>query len=167
MPPRASPATTVPSISAGRPSSARRSLDLACAQQVPDARRRHALHQRHRADVEVEPSQELEVAGPSSAEAEVRARHDDVGADRKQHALDELLRPELRELEVELDHQRLVDPGLGEELEAPFERRQQLDAVAQSNARVRVEGDHCRRLAGRNRSVEHPPVAAVHPVEGA
>src|SRR4029453_4876570 len=140
-------------------------LDLPGAKQVADARRRDPLDQRHGADVETEPVQELEVTGPSAAEAEVRPSDDDLGAYREQHALDELLRPELRDLEVEVDHQRLDDSRLPEELEAPFERRQQLDAVAEGDAGVRVERDHGRRLPGRDRSVEDPAMTAMDPVE--
>ena len=60
----------------------------------------------------------------------------------------------------------VLDPGLGEQLEPPLERRQQLDAVAERDPRMRVEGDDRRRRPGGERGVEHPPVPEVDAVEG-
>ena len=167
MPPRASPATTVPAISGGRPSS------LAARSTSPP-------RSRSRIRVEETPStsgtglaskprplEQREIACTATAEAEVRAGDDHLGADRAQDALGERLRRELRQLEVEVDDERLLDPGLGEQLEPPLERHQQLDAVAERLARVRVEGDHRRRPSGGERGVEHAPVAEVDAVEGA
>ena len=54
---------------------------------------------------------------PASAEAEVRSGNDHLGTDRPQHRLDELLREEPRQLEVELDHERLLDACLRDQLE--------------------------------------------------
>ena len=44
----------------------------------------------------------------------------------------------------------VLDAGLGEQLEPPLERREQLDAVAEHEPRVRVERDDRRREPGRD-----------------
>ena len=73
---------------------------------------------------------------------------------RAQNALGELLGLLLLELVRELEHERLLDPGLLEELQAPLERREQLDAVAEHEARMRIERDRggdepaCRQRLG-------------------
>ena len=103
---------------------------------------------------------------PAAAEAEVRAGDDDLRPDRPQDPLRELLRLELGELEVEVDDERLLDPGLAEQLEPALERRQQLDVVAERDARMRVEGDDRRRRPGGTRGVEHAAMAEVDAVEG-
>ena len=60
-----------------------------------------------------------------AAEAEARARDDDLGADRGEVRLGELLRRERRDLGRELDDERLLDAELGEQLEPALERREQ------------------------------------------
>src|SRR5439155_4828753 len=102
-------------------------LDLPRPQVLPDLRRRDVLEQRDRARLEAEVAEEREVASALAAETEVGARDDDLGADRPQVALRELLGLECREFERELDDERLADAGVGEQLQAPLQGRQQLD----------------------------------------
>src|SRR5207244_9022819 len=90
----------------------RRPLDLARAQEVADAARRDSLRKRHRARVDAEPSEQVEIARPPAAEAEVGARDHDLCPDRPQHRIEELLRLELREFEIELDYNRFSGPRL-------------------------------------------------------
>ena len=67
---------------------------------------------------------------------------------------------------VELDHERFRDPRLSDQLQAPFQRRQQLDLVPERDARVRLEGDGRREEARGLGGGEHGPVAEVDAVEG-
>ena len=69
------------------------------------------------------------------------------------------------ELEIELDHEHVLDAGVGEQLEAPLERRQQLDAVAERRPGMRVEGDDRRPPSRGEQRVENAAVAEVQPVE--
>ena len=79
-----------------------------------------------------------------------------LGAERPQHRVGELARAQLGQLEVEGDDERLLDPGLAEQLEPALERRQELDAVAERDAWMRVERDDRRRRRRRpERGVEH------------
>ena len=56
--------------------------------------------------------------------------------------------------------------GLVEQLEAPFEGREQLDPVAEHEPRMRPEGDDRRQAAPAARAVsEHLTMATVHAVE--
>ena len=112
-----------------------------------------------------QPAQEVDVAPPPRAEAEVLAGDDYLCADRAQVVGDELLRLSARELLGELDDEDLVRAGLLEELEAPLERRQQLDVVAEHEPRVRVEREDGRAQPGLPQRVDHPQVAAVDAVE--
>ena len=77
----------------------------------------------------------------------------------------EVLRLLLRDLERELEHRRLGDAELGEQLEPPLERRDQLDEVSEHDPRVRVERERPDRQTGRERLLDHPPVPEVHSVE--
>ena len=166
VPPRASPATTVPTTSAGRPSSpAARSTSPARSSSRIRVDETPSTSGTARAS-KPRPREPLEVARPAAAEAEVRARDHHLRPDRSQDPLGERLRLELGQLEVEVDDERLLDPRLAEQLEAPFERRQQLDAVAERHARMRVEGDDRRRRPGRERGLEDPPMPEVDAVEG-
>src|SRR6185503_2943396 len=150
----------------GRPAEHRgRALDLAGAEEVADPRRRDALDERHRPRVEAEAAQLLEVARTTLAEAEVRAGDDHFAPDRPQDPLGEGLRRELGELEIEVHDERLLDAGLREQLQPPFERDEQLDAVAERDPRVRVEGDRGRRRPRRTCGVENAPMADVDAVE--
>ena len=82
-----------------------------------------------------EPLEEREVARPPHAEAEVGPRDDGLHAGRTQVALGELLRRQLLELGCEGGDEDVAHAGVAEELDAPFERRQQLDPVAESDPR--------------------------------
>ena len=99
------------------------------------------------------------------SEAEVRAGDDDLGADRPQVLLRELLRREPHQLRPEGGDERRLDPRLLEQLQAPLERRQELYAIAQHGARVRVEGHDGRAKMRRLRSLDHTAVPTVHAVE--
>src|SRR6185437_677091 len=99
------------------------------------------------------------------AEAEVRAGDDHLAPDRPQDPLGERLRRKLGELEIEVHDERLLDAGLPEQLQPPFEWDEQLDAVAERDPRVRVEGDRGRRGPRRTRGVENAPMADVDAVE--
>ena len=79
----------------------------------------------------------------------------------------ELLGLEPLRLERELDHERVLDAELGEELEPPLERAEELDPVAEHPPWVRVEGDDRRREPGLDRLRDHPLMAAVDAVEHA
>ena len=157
----------MPSSSAGPAEQARGALDLAGAEQLADPARGDAFDERHAAHVEAEPLEQREIAGPRAPEAEVRAGDDHFRADRPQHGVHELLRGQLRQLEVELHHERLLDARLVQKLEPPLEGGEQLDVVAERNPRMRFEGDHRRGLPGRLDSVEHATVPEMNPVEGA
>ena len=103
------------------------------------------LDERNRADVEAEHREQVEVARPGAAEAEVLSGDDDLGPDRPQDAVDELLRLEPGGVGRELDDQRVGHSGLLEELEPALEGGQQLHLVSESHPRMRVERDDRRR----------------------
>ena len=145
----------------------RASSTLALVQQVPDRRRGHALEQRHRPDVEAEPRSSVEVAPTPVAEPEVLAGDHDLGADRPSMVSANSSGSIRCVSERELDHERLLHPELGEQLEAPFEGREQLDPVPEHAPRVRVEGDDGRRRPGGHRRLDHAAVAEVDAVERA
>ncbi len=126
-----------------------------------------ALEQRHRARVEAELLEQGEVAAALAPEAEVRSCDDDLGADPPQAALRELLGLECCQVERELDDERLVHSRLGEQLEPPLERRQQLDPVPERDAWVGPEGDGGRAGSGGRGGLEHAAMAEVDAVEGA
>jgi hypothetical protein len=163
VPPRASPETTVPSTSGGRP---RSRFDLSRAQELRDPGRRDAFDERHRPDVEPELRERVEIAGAAAPEAEVRAGDDDLRAQRTQDQLGELFRRCQRQLGCEGDDERL-DAQLAQQLQAALEGRQELDLVAQNDARVWVERQHSRRQVRRLRGLDHAPVAQMHTVERA
>ena len=165
MPPRASPVTTVPSTSTGLPSRRAAPSTSPSASELADPARRHAVENRNRQRLEAEPAQELQVSRAATAEPEVLPRDDDLGADRAQHFLGELLGLEPGEVEGELDDERRLHAELLEELEAPLERSEELDPVAEGRPRVGIEGDDGRLGAGRERGLDDPPVAEVDAVE--
>ena len=82
-----------------------------------------------------EPLEEREVARPPHAEPEVGPRDDGLDAGRTQVALRELLGRQLLELGCEGGDEDVAHAGVAEELDPPFERRQQLDPVAESDPR--------------------------------
>ena len=99
------------------------------------------------ADVEAQAAEQREIAAASTAEAKVGSGDDHLGSEWPQEGLDERLRLELRKLQVEVDHQGVDDARFRDQLEAPLEGRQELDLVAEGDARMRVEGDDRRRQA--------------------
>ena len=62
-------------------------------------------------------------------------------------------------------HERRLDPDLGEQLQPPLERRDQLDLVPERDPRVRIERDHGRREPGVDRRLDDAPMPAVDAVE--
>src|SRR5918996_6452735 len=139
----------------------RRSADVALAQEAPDLGRGDTLARGHAPHLEAEAGQQVEIAAALPAETEVLPGHDRRRPQRPDVALDELLRLQLRQLQREVDDDDLLDTGLADQLQPPLQRRDQLDLVAEHDARVRVEGDDGVRL------LEHAPVAEVDAVEGA
>ena len=117
--------------------------------------------------LEAEPLEELEVAGSPHAEAEVLAGDHGLCADRPQVALGEVLGGKALELCREGGDERGLDARGAEELEPTVERRQQVDPVAEGDARVRVERDRGRSEPGRDDGREHRPVSSVDAVERA
>ena len=98
--------------------------------------------------------------------------HDGANAQRiHQHALDELAGGQVRQLLVETQHERRVDPGFSEQLHLLVHADQVFGAQfrAQQGERVAVERDrHDARIAGRGihaSPVEHGTVPRVHAVE--
>ncbi len=140
---------------------------VAREQPLPDLRGRDALDGGNGPGPETQPSEQVEVAAASPAEPEVGAREDDLGADRPQDALRELLGLERRELEVEADDERLLHAQLRQQLEPPGERADQQHLVPEGGARVRVERDDGRGRPRGERLLDDPAVAAVNAVEGA
>ena len=113
------------------------------------------------------PSRSADVPTSPVPEAEAFAGDDHLGADRLEVRLDERLRLQLLELVVEGEHDRLPHACGREQLEAPLERRQELDAVAQDDPRMWIEREHRRRQAGGDERVEHVAVPEVDAVERA
>ena len=110
-----------------------------------------------------EPLEQVEIAGPLPAEAEVLAGDDDGSVG--ELGADELLRLLLRDLDGEVEHGRLGHPELREQLQPPLEGRDRLDEVAQDDPRVRVKRQHPHREPGFDRRRDHPLVTQVHAVE--
>ena len=117
-------------------------------------------------------AEELDVARSPAAEAEVRAHEHGLHAERAdEHVLHEIPGRQARELLVEVQHQRRIDPGLGEQLQLlmhPDEQRR-ADLGPEHAERIPVErhGDHAR--AGRRgihlRLLDERAVSGVHAVE--
>jgi hypothetical protein len=74
--------------------------------------------------------QERKIAGAIVAEAEIRPRDDDLGAERIEVAQLELLRSHLSQLLIEPEHDDLLDAVLDQELDPALERGQELDVLA-------------------------------------
>ena len=150
MPPRWSPATTVPSSSGGRPSSAAAPAMSPAASssrirldETPSTSGTGRTSKPSR-------SQQVEVAAPARAEAEPLPRHHDLRAERPQDEVDELLRALARELGRELDDEHLV----GLELLQQLERAARPARAAAPRSRARGAG------AGANVTThERRPVA--------
>ena len=158
VPPRASPETTVPSTSTGRPSSARRGADVAGGDEPPDRVDETPSTSGHDPRREPEPLEQREVAAAGRARSGTPRRR--PPARRRSPARYEranVLRLERRDLGRELDDERLLDAERREQLEPPLERREQLDLVAEHLARMRVEGDDRRRAARPRPRPGRPP----------
>ena len=118
-----------------------------CGDDVPfregrtNRRRRHALDLRRYQHVEAEALEQRQIARAPDTEPEILACDNALGSDRAEEELRERLGRELLELRSERSDDDGLDPRFVEELEAAFERRQDLDLVAEGNARVRVERD--------------------------
>ncbi len=74
---------------------------------------------------------------------------------------------QLGELRRELDDERLLHSELGQQLEPPFEGREQDDVVPEHLPRVRVEGHDRRHEPGVQRRADHGAMSDVDAVEGA
>ena len=127
--------------------------------------RRHALEDRHGQDLEAEALQELEVAGAPTAEPKVLAGDRDLGSDRAQHLLRELLRLEPSEVERELDDHGRLDTQLLDELHTTLERGEEVDPVPERSPRMRVERQDGRLGPRGERRFDHQPMAQVDAVE--
>ena len=92
---------------------------------------------------------------------------DDLAADGAQVVLGELLRAQLLELRREAGHDRRLDSGFLQQLQAALERRQEVHPIPEGDPRMRVERDHCRGEPGRRRRADDGSVPAVHAVERA
>jgi hypothetical protein len=79
----------------------------------------------------------------------------------------EVLRRELLELGRERRDEDVLDTRVLDQLEAPFERREQLDLVAERDARVRVERDDGRDETRLAHDVEDSAMTPMHAVEAA
>src|SRR5262249_42180570 len=143
----------------------RRTLDVARAQHLADRCRRRLLEQRNRADVEAEIAQKGRRSRRGATEAEVLADRDDARAESAENRFREVRRFEPGELGGELDDERLVHPLLPQQPEPPLERREELDAVPEDDARMRPERDHRRTQTGLLCDIEDCPVSDVHAVE--
>jgi hypothetical protein len=141
-------------------------LDLARADELPDAARRDVLHERDPPYVEAESLEQREIALTAASEAERFACRHGFGADAAQHPLGELLGRKRRELLVEAEHEHVLDSGALEQLEPPLQRGKGLDLSAEHGARMRIEGHDARPQPGPPCRVDHPQMAAVDAVEG-
>ena len=132
-------------------------------QRAADLGRGDTLEQRHRQHLVPEPFEQLEVATALAPEPEVGAGDDHRRVD--QLLGRELLRLQLGDVERELDHRRLGDAELGQQLEPALERRQRLDEVAEDDARMRLERQHPDGQPGAERGLDHAAMPEVDPVE--
>src|SRR5512133_2794084 len=140
-------------------------LDVAGTHKLPDSARGDVLEQRDGTRIEAEALEGREVALTGTPEPEIRARDDDLSADRPEELVCELLRLEPGHVQGDLDNERRLDTKPGEELESPLERGQELDSVAEGGARVRIECDDGRLRSGGEQGLDHATVAEVHAVE--
>ena len=67
----------------------------------------------------------------------------------------------------ERNDKRCLETCVGEQLESPFERADQLDLIPESDSRVRIEGDRGRHEARPVNRSDNAQVPAMHAVEGA
>ena len=170
VPPRASPATTSPSTSAGRPSSRAARSTSPARSELADPARRDALDERDGAHVEAE-RRASSSRSPARAvpEAEVplrrrRPRRRSAAAPRSTNSSGSSRASSRSNSTTSASSM----PALREQLEPPLERRRA--ARPRSRARSRGCGSKVTTVddeAGRLDGVEHAPVAEVDAVEGA
>ena len=141
--------------------------DVAGREQPADVTRRDVVDERDSPDVEAHPFEQVEIPAPVPPEAERLAGGDHFRPRGAQDRLGELLGVEQCERLVERQQQHVLDAHLLEQLEPALDRREQLHAVAEERARVRVEGDDRGAKVRRLCRLDHSPVAAVDTVEGA
>ena len=142
----------MPSTSEGRPSSAAAAATSPLADSCADRRRRDALDERHGAGVEAELARAARgrrCGGARSGSPRPRRRPRVPIAAR--YCAAKSSGSSRCELGVNVDDERVLDAELGEQLQPPLQRREQLDAVAERDPRVRVERDDGRDEPG----VEH------------
>src|SRR5215207_4465820 len=113
-------------------------LDLARPQQLPDRARGDAFEERDGQHVEAEFCERPEIPGAAASEAEVRSGDDHLPPQRPQDRFRELFGRRDRQFGREGDDQRL-DAELREQFQAPIQRTQEVDFVAEGGPRVRVE----------------------------
>src|SRR5581483_298089 len=89
-----------------------------------------------------------------------------LGSYLEEEPLGEVLGLELLQVVVERDDEHVRDTERLDQLQPAGERRQQLDAVAEDEARVPVEGDDRGNEPRLDRRLDDAPVAAVDAVEG-
>ena len=141
VPPRASPETTIPSTSSGRPSSGRGRADVARRRELPDPRRRDAVDDRHDCARRARAARSsVEVAAARPAEAEALAGDDDLGADRRAGTIaTNASGSSAATSGVNSTTSVSSTPSSASSSSRRSSVRQQLDLVAEHLARVRVE----------------------------
>ena len=139
--------------------------NVAVVREPADQRRRDTLDQRHLARLEPERAQQREVAAAGAAEPKAGAGDDGLGPERKQVLARERLGVHRRDLRREADDEHVFGSCGGQQLEAPLERREQLDAVSEHRTWMRVERDDRRPRHRPRRPLDHRPVAEVDTVE--
>ena len=132
-----------------------------------DLRRRDAGNDRHDAGIEPQPLAQREVAASPAAEAERLPGAEHLGSDPEDIGLQEHLRREAGYGGRELDHKRVLDPEVRQQLEPALQGREQLDLVAKDLARVRVKGHDRRCQPGIDRRLDDGAMTDVDTVEGA
>src|SRR6266545_1681099 len=140
--------------------------NVARPQELPHAARRHPFDLGDDLYVEPEPPEELQVPPAGLPEAETLRGHNDAGPKGLEHGAHELLGLQARELRGELEHEQLVRPAVADQLDAPRERADELDVIAEHPARMRVERDHRRTEPGGPDRFDRGAMAPVDAVEG-
>ena len=105
------------------------------------SRRRDALEERHGARVEAELRSSARSPRAAMPEAEVSPATTTFVPDRAEHVAAKSSGSRCCSSWSNVDDERLLDAVLREQLQPPLERREQLDAVAEREPRMRVEGD--------------------------
>src|SRR5262245_13220067 len=149
-----------------RPAEHRRGrLHVALGQRSSYRRGRDPGHLGHHEHLVAEAPEQREVPRPANAEAEVLAGDHDFHSGGAEIPLGELLGLEALQLGREGGDQHVRHTCIVDELEAPVERGQQLDLVAESNAGMWVERDDGRLEFRRMYGIEDGSVPAMDAVE--